>query len=61
MSPLRLASVHRAVHSTVSVKHIILKSRDWEMHILPKREYHTLDLIIVYKLVVNKTEAQLKI
>ena len=61
LSPLRLLRAYRAVRGTVSVKHIILKSRDLEMHISPKREYQTLDLIIVYKFVVNTIEIYLKI
>ena len=61
LSPIRLLRADRAVRGSVSVKHIILESRDLEMHISTKREYQTLDLIIVYKFVVNTIEIYLKI
>ena len=59
--PPRLLRAHRVVHSTGSVRNTILKSRDLEIHSSPKREYHKLDLKIVYKFVVNTVEPHLKI
>ena len=60
-SSLRLLSIHRAVLSTGSVRHTILKSRDLEKHSSTKSEHHKFDLIILYKFIVNTMQVYLKI